>query len=266
MCSQGNVTFLHLYPPVFNFFSPSIPVLSFSVSFCPSPRSLFAAETPNWLQGINSQNSARKGHLLFWNIWIYSFAVVYFYCCFLVVSFSSCLLCLRPLGFFFFFSLLKPARFLMIALIILPLCKLKIKIPSHTNTRARAVYTDAITGILRWNAADAFSSSPPVNCVCTSVKCQVCFIHFALLQSWFLPLPYELIRALLFISASINRGDVPSLASPLPPSFMRSHLHPFLESLFPPEELIRKYLFPSVLLKINKWKYFYFLDVTRNFI
>lgn len=130
---------------------------------------------------------------------IYSFAVVYFYCCFLVVSFSSFLLCFRAPGFFFFFSLLKPARFLF-ALIILPLCKLKIKIPSHTNTRARAVYTDTITGIPRWNAADAFSSSPPVNCACTSGKYQVCFMHFALLQSRFLPLLYELIRALLFIS------------------------------------------------------------------
>lgn len=79
---------------------------------------------------------------------IYSFAVVYFYCCFLVVSFSSFLLCFRAPGFVFFLSLLKPARFLF-ALIILPLCKLKIKIPSHTNTRARAVYTDTITGIPR---------------------------------------------------------------------------------------------------------------------
>lgn len=141
-----------------------------------------------------------------------------------------------PWVFFFciyiFFSLLKPARFLFV-LIILPLCKLKIKIPSHSNTRTRAVYTDTITGVLRWNAADAFSSSPPVNCVCTSVKCQVCFIHFALLQSRFLPLLYELIRALLFISVSINRRDVPSLVSLPPPSFMRSHLLPFLESLSP---------------------------------
>lgn len=45
VCSQGNVTVLHLYLSVFNFFSPSIPVLSFSVSFHPSPQFLFAAET-----------------------------------------------------------------------------------------------------------------------------------------------------------------------------------------------------------------------------